>query len=151
MKSTFTLIMALTSLTAFAGTQAGVKLEGIFKDTYPIAAHGYPNGKACKEDGGVYKDGACWFKDGGAHVEISKKAEGKYDLTVSSVGTNMHMCDYQAEALQTNQTQLLSKDGECEVTVNLTSKDTISVVTNGQCQDFCGANMMLDIEKATRL
>lgn len=150
MKKTLAFIIAVTSLTTFAGTPTDINLEGIFKHTYPVASYGYPNKKACKEDGGIYKDGACWFKDGGAHVEIKKNADGLYDLVVSSVGTNMHMCDYEEKATQVTETQLLSKSGECEVIVNLTSKDSISVITNGQCQDFCGANMSLDIEEAKR-
>ncbi|RPJ71250.1 MAG: hypothetical protein EHM20_14775 [Alphaproteobacteria bacterium] len=153
MKITLAIIVALMSFTTFAGTQTDSNLNGIFKDSYPISSHGYADEKACLADGGIhFEEGACWFNDGGAHVEIKKNENEneKFDLTVSVVGTNMHMCDYQAEAVQVNQTQLLSKDGECEVTVNFTSKDSISVVTNGQCRDFCGANMELDVAVATR-
>jgi hypothetical protein len=54
-----------------------------------------------------------------------------------------------------NAEQIISKDlGEeqsrCEILVNYTSNDTIAIVTNGKCQDYCGANMSLDLENANR-
>lgn len=151
MKIAFAFIMVLTSFTTFAGNQTDSIFNGIFKDSYPVSSYGHADEKSCLADGGIhFEEGACWFNNGGAHIEINKNENEKFDLTISIVGTNLHMCDYQADAIQVNQTQLFSKIGECEVTLNLSSKNAISVVANGQCQDFCGANMQLDVEVATR-
>ncbi|MDD4974211.1 MAG: hypothetical protein PHY93_07650 [Bacteriovorax sp.] len=152
----FLLLSALVTFSSFASVDVQLNKTGVFKDTHPFGSFGYPNAKACEEDGGVYNDGLCVFQDGGSTIEIKKNNNGKYDLSVSSVGTNMHLCDYEGEAIDLNAVQIISKDtvgdeaNRCEIVVAFTSNDTLSVITNGKCQDYCGANMSLDVENAKR-
>lgn len=151
----FLILSALLTFSSVVSADAGLNKAGVFKDLYPIGSFGYPDAESCQEDGGVYDDGLCIFEDGGSTIEIKKTDNGKYDLSISSVGTNMHLCDYQGEAEDLNADQIISKDSveesnRCEVIVHFTSNDTIAVITNGKCQDYCGANMSLDVENANR-
>jgi hypothetical protein len=87
-------LSAIATFSSISSAEVELNKTGVFKDIHPIGSFGYPNAKACEEDGGVYDNGLCIFQDGGATIEIKKNNNGKYDLSISSVGTNMHMCDY---------------------------------------------------------
>lgn len=157
MKSTIALLSMMISFTVSAEVLSGLEVTGTFKASRPFYAFNYNSSEDCNADGGEYEDGVCLFKDGGATVEIKKNAEGSFDLAISSVGTNFHLCDYQGTATVKNKVQLTSNDknadypGECVVDVLFTSKDSLSITTNGKCQDYCGANMELDQDNATRV
>ena len=152
----FLLLSTLVTFSSFASADVQLNKTGVFKDLHPFGSFGYPNAQACQQDGGVYNDGLCVFQDGGSTIEVKKNNDGKYDLSISSVGTNMHLCDYEGEAVDLNAAQIIShgttdEDGNrCEIVVAYTSNDTLSVITNGKCQYYCGANMSLDVENAKR-
>lgn len=157
MKIILALIFILTSYVLNADVMPDIKFSGTYKAVHPFGAFGY-TAEACIEDLGEYKgEGLCFFKDGGSTIEIKKMAENEYELGITSVGTNFHLCDYQGRARQIGQTQLSSNDknsespGVCEVVVSFTSPNVLSIITNGKCQDYCGANMTLDDEGAVRV
>ena len=147
--------LAISILAMSLSLAVNANVEGTYKHVRPFAVFNYQE-QDCKEEGGSFDDGVCFFKDGGSTIEIKNNTKGSFDLSITSVGTNFHFCDYQGEATQAGPKRLTSNDfnaeypGTCELNVFVTSKDTIAIETNGKCQDYCGANMSLDIENATR-
>jgi len=150
MKKLFALAALMMSVSVFA-----VEIEGKYEVVRPLFMRGY-HAKACIADGGVYVgDGLCkWEKGGGSSVVISS-TETNFELEISSVGTNGHTCDFSGKAALISDYHLVSKEngdeGKCEVNVFFTSVNTISVKTNGECSEYCGANMMLDEENLNRV
>lgn len=150
-------LIALSLLFSVVSASA-VEKEGTFEVVRPAFMRGYDS-KACKTDGGVYLgDGLCKFENGGgATAEVKATAEDKdsFLISLSSVGTNAHMCDFSGKATRVSDYHLLSlnngDEGKCEVSVFYTSPETIAIKTNGECSEFCGANMMLDEENLTRV
>lgn len=143
-------VLTLISFSVFA-----VEIEGKFEVVRPLFMHGY-NSKSCRADGGVYVgDGLCkWEKGGGSNVQITA-TETNFDLIISSVGTNGHTCDFSGKASLISAYHLISKEssdeGQCAVNVFFTSENTISIQTNGECREYCGANMALDEENLNRV
>lgn len=157
MKTLLVLLTVIVSTTINAEVTPRVQFVGKYKAVRAFGSFGYQNAKDCKTDGGKYSEGLCIFKNGGATVEITKKDNGNYNFSFTSIGTNFHTCDYSGEAKVLNSVQLLSTDAEseypegCEVTVAFTSKDKLAVITNGKCSSLCGANMALDEDELKRV
>lgn len=154
MKFPIPLLLVLSSflsLSLKANAELPLSKSGIFKDQYPVKSYGYSDAKSCEKDGGIFDGSACLFLEGGSVVEINKLIDGRYNLSISSVGTNLHFCDYEGLAFDLSDKEIFSKDkSNCEITIKFVNDSTLRVKTNGQCQDYCGVNMTLDIEKAIR-
>lgn len=150
MKSLFALSLFFSVVSASA-----VEIEGTFEVVRPLYMRGY-KAKDCKNDGGEYMgDGLCKWEKGGGSSAVVKATETSFLLEISSVGTNAHTCDFSGKAALVSGFQLSSKnngeEGKCEVNVFYTSPESIAITTNGECSEYCGANMMLDEENLNRV
>lgn len=152
MKAILAMSFVLISSFTYASEVSLIK-EGKFVDKHKIGMFGYKSAKECKKDGGKFDGSICLF-DSEDTVEVTKLENGNFQLAIEKVGTNAHICSFESEAVEANKVQLKAILNEelanCELTVSYTSTDSLSIITNNQCNDFCGANMVLDIESATR-
>jgi hypothetical protein len=127
-----------------------LNMVGTFNKVEPIYFR-YPNKFECKSDGGQWKDGLCFFNGGGPSIVI-KKSGDKFDLVIESVGNNGHMCEFTGTAVVQNQVHLNSTDGvSCQLSVLFTDPNTLSLVNNGECADYCGALVELSFDGVKRV
>jgi hypothetical protein len=130
-------------------------ISGSYVRKHGVVAFSYQTKDACEADGGQFEEGEnlCSFRNVEDNFDIEKTSESTYSLHISKVGTNFHLCEFQNTATLVDEKNLVSKEAEtnCEVRVALTSDNTISITTNDQCQDSCGAGLSLDTDLATRL
>ena len=155
-KQLIILIIFCIPLSSFALLPQQFKKIGIFKDIHPIASYGYPDSETCETDGGIYDGNLCIFQ-GGTTIEIMNHSLNKYKLSISSIGTNLHFCDFQGEGLLKGIKQIVytaKKDEEskdCKIVIKFKKNDSLAIITNGKCQYYCGANMSLDVGNAIRV
>lgn len=88
---------------------------------------------------------------------------GVYKLSVEVVGFNARTCSYYAEATEMSYRELVSRTdvvvwqdnkfvpATCELIVNFEDEDTVSVRNNGNCYDYCGAGVNLEVKAAKRM
>lgn len=158
MKIVTTLALVLSSTMAFAVTPA--KMAGQFTETFEVPVGMYVDEASCVADGGKWLEEYCSMPASN-DVEVTYK-NGKHELSVSTIGVNLHMCNFDGPAKRVGSRTLKAsqkadywngKDwvpGVCEVTVKYANDKTVAVSSNGKCQSFCGANAYLEIEKANR-
>ena len=154
MKKVFVLAALLFSNLAGAQSiRVSLNMEGVYQKRQPVYMHGYSNSKDCRADRGIWlKSGACMFRDGGSTVDIKTTGvQDVFNVTIGSVGTNGHLCNFEGIATKRNPVQLVMQEGQCQVVVGFTDKDSLAVWNNGQCSDYCGASMSLDISGAKRI
>ncbi len=133
-------------------------MEGTFDSAKQIGVMSYADEAACTADGGRF-DEVCTF-DVNDEVRISRKDKAFF-VAVEILGTNFHQCLFEAKAKRSGNTLVAREkathygngkmtDVVCVVKVRFTGRDSVSVSNNGLCDEFCGANVGLDIEKALR-
>jgi hypothetical protein len=122
---------------------------------HSIVAFYYQTKESCEDDGGKYEEGesTCFFKNIEDNFDINEKSTNNIDVTISKIGYNFHMCDFQAPGLLIDDKLIVSKVEEngCEVQIKLIDNNTVSISANTQCQFYCGAGMSLDTEQAVRV
>jgi hypothetical protein len=130
-------------------------LVGTYVQKHDVVNFSYKNKDGCEADGGKFEEGEnlCLFRHTEDNFEIKKIEVNTYSLSISKIGTNFHLCEFEATATKVNENTLISKsrDSSCVVQVNLTGSNAISVITNGNCQEACGAGMSLDTVKAIKI
>lgn len=150
----------LLALIASIGTTAMAKTYS-YKHT--IGFMSYPDEAACKADGYRWEDEIC-LADTEDTVSVTKKGKF-YQVVVDTVTTNAHLCSFDAaNGKLVGKNKIVSSapstkydydkgttsPSTCKVTVIFNKDKSVSVKTNGfaKCQDFCGMNATLEIEKA---
>ena len=135
-------------------------MEGTFASPKQVTMMMYADETECAVDGGRWNDGVCVL-DVADEVRISRK-DKTLAISVEILGTNFHQCLFEAKARRAGHRTLIARekvthfaDGKttnavCVVKVRFTGRDSVSVSNNGMCDEFCGANVGLDIEKALR-
>ena len=152
------LFSALLLSTAFA---APADITGTYNYNHEIAFLSYADEASCVESKGRWQDDLCIFDDNNDTVEISAAADGKYQLRVSTITTNAHMCDYEGEGKLVGGKLLSSQavdvwqegktvPGTCEVTVNFPEPNVANVEATEPCQSLCGMRATLNIDRAER-
>jgi hypothetical protein len=143
---------------------AALNLEGKFAYSHTIVFRNYDNEKSCKDDNGTWQDGLCTFEADDT-VEV-KKAGDEYTVSVGTVTTNGHECTFDGKGRATgaNVIEALAaseryENGKfvpatCKLDVRYGadgSTASVKVISPwADCQEFCGANAMLDIPNAKR-
>ncbi len=91
---------------------------------------------------------------------VVEMSDNGYSLAVSTVGNNLHTCDFEDIADRNKKGNVLTAKTLTEefsskknAVVNVTCKvsatftgDEVSVKTNGRCQSFCGMSARLEVE-----
>jgi len=146
-------------LLALPATAAWFTGEGDFSLPHHIAFMSYENEASCTADKGEWEDGLCFME---ASDDISVKKNGdEYDVSVFTITTNAHMCQFEGKGVWTQDGILASApteiwDGEksvpavCEVLLTYVDGNTVDVSNNGQCSEFCGMRASLEISGAKR-
>ncbi len=153
----FVLALALTTM-AYANSSVGLYTS--LGEVMVMSASG--SKAECNKVGGRLegrgRDAACFVKTEDK-VQI-KRVRGMLRLSVSTVGTNLHMCEFEAIAIQrgpviTSRLKSQKYDPEtdsfkpviCVVTGELSEEgQKISISSNENCQEFCGANAWISGE-----
>ncbi|RZA06886.1 MAG: hypothetical protein EOP11_09160 [Proteobacteria bacterium] len=153
------LALSLLAVPAFSAWFSG---EGNYVLDHEISFLSYENQMACEGDNGRWEDGLCIFA--GADEVTVKRAGLSYDVKVSTVTTNAHMCEFEGKGVfQGDGTLKAAAPAEvwnddrqeweaatCEVTLSFASGNEVNVTNNGSCQSFCGMRASLDVAGATR-
>lgn len=156
MKSLLFLTLIVSS-TAFASITGEYQL----KKNIPVMFAG--SIESCGENGGTWvaegEDGHCMVEASDT-VYITKK-EGKLNLHVTTIGSNLHMCEFEGEARKNLLGNVVSKVEAEDYDIETDSlKKVICVVkakfskggkvlrieANDNCRSFCGANAWLETE-----
>ena len=137
--------------------------RGRFALNHEVGFMNYEDAAACSKDKMIWKDGIC-VSSGDDSVEVSAP-DGNLNVDIETVTTNAHTCSFSGKAKIVSYTQLLASspaqvydrstrtfhDGTCEVTLTFTpNHNTVTTTTNGMCDDMCGMNATLEVEKAVR-
>ncbi len=92
----------------------------------------------CEHFMGSYKKGVCTFTQISS-VNVQKNSQQELEVSVETMAHDGKQCTFEGKLEAKNQVQYISKSEDCEIELRYTSTRSVSVVTNGQCQDFCGA------------
>lgn len=151
------LVGLLTTLTfnAFAGGIKSIEGEYAAKKTIVVWS---TSEDECLADKGSWnsEDDVCELPTQD-NVEV-KKMGRNYELLVSTIGNNYHMCEYKQSAKLVAPNKLISRvkaeeynyetdsigKVECVVTAVVDAKGAMVVSNNGHCQSFCGVNSWLE-------
>lgn len=156
MKNVF-LLTSLFSINTFAVAPAKMVGQFIVKQSVPMMMY---TASECKTAGGSW-DGEVCVVDSQDSVTVTN-LRGKFNLEVSTIGNNAHMCDFSGPAQRVNGKLLVAavksefydgkawKKGVCKVSVKYAGANSVSVATNGKCGSFCGSNVHLEIDGARR-
>ncbi len=153
---------ALLCLSAFIFPSFAAAIPlGVFQQPVTITVAGYQSASECAADKGFWEEGFCRFQ---AHNEVSIGNNGGYFLKVSTIGTNLHSCDYEGAAIASGNgliSQLESEEWDdrsssfvkalCELRATFPDANTVSVNNNGKCSSFCGMRARLVVEEAKRV
>lgn len=101
---------------------------------------------ACQENNGEWDgddvSGICLFNAEDS-AEIKLLAPNSYLLTVSVAGNNLNTCEFEGKgALVKNILTAKVKGSKCVVTAKF--GNDLSILNNGECQEFCGMGATLD-------
>ena len=79
-------------------------------------------------------------------------------VSVETITTNAHMCSFESTNLTILENSIIATEtatdwdgsdlGSCEVTITVDQDDSATVLTNGNCQDFCGTRASLEFDIA---
>lgn len=121
----------------------------------------------CSDAQGEWDGDLCIF-NGEDSVSVTGGEKGSFNVSISTVTTNAHTCDFEGrgEMVAANLLKASApseiyipgengKDGHfesatCEVSVTYLDGNSVKVESGETCSYFCGANASLDIEKAVR-
>lgn len=152
MKSLFFLSVLAFGLSANAFSPA----TGKFEYKHDVVLIGYHNEVDCKADQGKWDGDYCRF-DGSDSVEVgTTDTPGEFLLSISTVGTNSHTCDFQAPAKLVKAHLLIAEvkteEGLCQVLVKYSrNRNSVSVEATNACRvNNCGMRAGLDIKRAAR-
>ena len=138
------------------------EIAGQYSRPHLIGFLSYRDQAACEGDQGKWDgdaDGGVCMMEASDDVTVTTAKSpghaGQYDLQISTVTTNAHMCDFTeparligADVLQAKQK---NDDGMCIVTATFKKdRSAVSISTSGSCQYNCGMNASLDIDQALR-
>ncbi len=119
----------------------------------------------CEESGGSWRvsDEACLLE--AADEVIIKKMKKDYKMTVTTIGSNYHLCEYSNAAIfdgkqltsqimteEFNPKSGLMEEVTCKIQISI-KKNKLSLSTNNHCQSFCGVNAEMnvtDLKKVTQ-
>jgi hypothetical protein len=153
------LVLSLLTVPALSAWFSG---EGNYVLDHEISFLSYAGASECVADQGRWSDGLCIFP---AADEVSVRRAGfHYDVKVSTVTTNAHMCEFEGEGVFQNDGSLKAsapsevwnegrqewEPATCELSVSFPNGNAADVSTNENCQSFCGMRARLDIKGATR-
>lgn len=143
------------SISAFAALDP----VGKFQNKHLVLAQMYTSKAECVADNGrwVKSDEMCFFETSDDAV-VTKEGDN-FKLTVSTITSNLHMCEFSAPAVLVGNVLISevpvdeynSENGEttpetCIVSAELSNHGkTMSITTNQKCQSFCGANASLEV------
>lgn len=162
-KAIFALVTAFFVSAAAAASAAWFSGEGEFALPHQMVMMAYDSAEACEADQGQWsEDLGCVF-DVEDSVMVKREADA-YQVQVSTITTNAHMCEFEGKGRFTNTGELLAtaeseewdddaqewKPATCELTVSYVDGDTVNVSDNGKCRSFCGMRATLDIAGAKR-
>lgn len=153
----------LASISFAAASKVIVIRPGAYKAKHEIGLMYVTNAAQCTEEGGEWsgsgEDGLCIVKDAADTIDIrvEKTPVKKVTVNITAVGTNIHTCEFQGQAVALKDGRLLAKaetetdDGQpttCDVIISKDKNGIFSKVVKGKeeaCAGFCGANMSLDV------
>jgi hypothetical protein len=138
-------------------------LAKTYTHKHQIGFMSYETEEACVADNGHWEEDFC-IMDTADAVTITKKGR-HYSVVVETITTNAHTCTYEADngklvgknkIVSSSPSEIYNPEtkkftpSKCIVTVLFNKNKSVTVKTNGyqECQEFCGANASLEIEKA---
>lgn len=161
MKRFFTLGIFVFATLAYAEE---LNYSGYFSWEHEVILLGYENETSCTDDGGAWiEEGLCSFPG-----EDSVTVGTDLHVSIETVTTNAHMCSFEAQGVLAGPNLLIvsapateyeydEETGEyievpvtCVVDITYQNGNQLSVMSNGKCSEFCGANAWLEIENAYR-
>lgn len=163
MKTVILVLLSALTLNLFATVHdSTADLLGNFEEPTMTFIIGYEDASACSNDNGDWdaEMEMCFFNTENT-IEVSANANGLF-LSIATVGSNAHQCYFEGSVTKTTSSSLISEvesmvwngddyvPGKCIVTATYENADTVSVSTNGQCQEYCGARAWLEFGPATR-
>jgi hypothetical protein len=165
MKIRIAILSAFLFLVVLSALAAVMQMDGNFVSAHKTYVVGYEDEAACAADQGSWDGEACYF-DVEDSVAVTKTNNG-YSLSVETIGSNAHVCNFEGEAQIASAKELVSSvkteeereddNGNwssvpvtCSVSVTYKDSNTISVTNNGNCGSFCGARAWLHIDEAKR-
>lgn len=149
-------------LIVFYGTVSFAKTY-VWKHDVVMLAY---NESSCLEDKGEWvEDEYCVFHGAEDTVTITRSHHhGPYKVEIETIATNAHMCSYEAtngrfitknSLVSSVPSTFYNEEGspksvQCDVTVTFNKDKSVTTTINNReyCQEFCGANVSLEIEKA---
>ena len=127
------------------------KFQGSFTQSKTIYHFNYRSEKDCHDDGGFFVEDSCEFPSQD-EVKVKKINNLRYEITISTIGTNSRSCLFIGEATPISSKTLVAKDSEsqCEVTLKYKGENSVSVDSTPDCSYYCAARVQLLIDEATR-
>lgn len=185
MKSLVAVVLALSVSNAWGRSEVQAVEPGVYNEPTNIFLAWVQDYKTCRNENGQWdKENETCVVSAENTVTVSQdpKDQGVYWVNVETVGTNIHLCDYAAPAVQQQDGSWLAtaeateyvldasghlqydpKTGEaitrpaqCQVSVESVKAGTskspaeVRVVSSGVCEEFCGINARLDIDRAIK-
>lgn len=153
-------IIATAFFTALLSTSAfAAKVEvGTYVEKTTISIAYIQSKEECKSEGGKWDVETDVCRHSSENDVIITKSNNVYAVSVSTIGTNVHTCDFAAEAQVQQDGSLLSKvqtdDGLCVVQVRASNKlfsKGVSVAPSENCRSFCGARASLEVVRAKKV
>jgi hypothetical protein len=137
---------------------------GTYSEKHDVVMMNYANRAACQKDKGQWIQGLCHFD--GSNELVVKVENDSYVMSVTTVTTNGHTCDFEAPAKLVSG-KLVAEDADglgwdevknemvtktCVVTATFSPDGlSASVDENNNCRNSCGANALLSIGKAVKV
>ncbi len=164
MKSLLLASLLVLTHSAFAVESASEKT--VYEMPHQIALQNLTTPKECKnEDGKWSKEDDMCFADAADVLTIEKSA-ANLKVSISTITTNGHQCEFESEKAVQNTDGTISASAAssiydengnespalCDVNVKFNKNGTASAtpVAYEPCQMFCGANASLDIDGAVK-
>ena len=156
------LAIVMTGLSVWA-QDAQLKMDGQFVLPHEVPVFSYASKKECQKNHGQWLDDLCTVKTEDT-VKIQSQGNGKFSVSILTVGSNFHSCSYNGEATVANQVQLLSEQPTtqyvfdpntqdakaipttCSVRIQFQNPNTLSVFSSGNCDELCGVSGTFDTE-----
>lgn len=153
MKILIASIIALSSLSSFAATN----LAGTYRAEKEIMVMSESK-ESCLESQGRWEteEEVCILSTAD-EAKVKKTSKG-YTISISTIGSNYHTCEFEGSAKLVGKTLVSKVKAEaydyekdeivkviCEVKADIKNGE-MSVSTNQKCQSFCGANAWLDVD-----
>lgn len=151
------LLLAL-AMTILAFSAMAASVEGQYKASKEVMSY-TGDEEECESSKGKWllDEQVCVFKSEDS-AEL-KRTKGILTLSISTVGSNLHSCQFDGSATINGSTITARAKGEeyssevdsiitteCVVTAKVSKKGKMSVSTNSHCQSFCGANAWLEVD-----